>query len=227
MATSEREIFSERSVDVRSRANVYVLLSRLFSREVDDALLEWLSSEETLSTLASLEVDTSPLATCHVKEDSPEKEDLLDDLAAEYAALFILPGDLSPYESVRLKGQLCQEPEWKVRQFYLDCGLVVKENTKIFADHIGAELGFMAYLTEKEADALDSGDDEAVEKWQGAQSGFFVAHLGCWVFSFLDDMERFNSHPFYSVVVQLTRNFLQVECEDLAPQGAQAGGVTP
>ena len=157
----------------RSRANVYVLLSRLFSSEVDDPLLEWLSSEETLSTLASLNVDTSPLATCHVKEDSPEKEDLLDDLAAEYAALFILPGDLSPYESVRLKGQLCQEPEWKVRQFYLDCGLVVKENTKIFADHIGAELGFLAYLAEKEADALDSGDDEAVEKWQDAQSGFF------------------------------------------------------
>lgn len=222
MAMSEMDISSDRSVDVRSRANVYRLLSRLFSMEVDDPLLEWIGSEEILSTIASLDVDTSPFASCHVQEDSREKEELLDDLAAEYAALFILPGDLSPYESVRLKGQLCQEPEWKVRQFYLDCGLVVKEETKIFADHIGAELGFLAYLAEKEADALDSGDDEAVEKWQDAQSGFFVAHLGCWAFSFLDDMERFTSNPFYSVVAQLTRKFLQVECEELAPPEKEA-----
>ena len=222
MAMSERESFADRSVDVRSRANVYRLLSRLFSMEVDDPLLEWIGSEEILSTLASLNVDTSPFASCHVQEDSREKEELLDDLAAEYAALFILPGDLSPYESVRLKGQLCQEPEWKVRQFYLDCGLVMKEDTKIFADHIGAELGFLAYLAEKEADALDSCDDEGAGKWQDAQSGFFGAHLGCWAFSFLDDMERFTSNPFYSVVAQLTRNFLQVECEELAPPEKEA-----
>jgi len=222
MATSERDILSDRSVAVRSRGSVYLLLSRLFSREVDDALLEWLGSEETLSTLASLEVDTAPFAACKVAGDSREKGELLEGLDEEYAALFILPGGLSPYESVQLKGQHCQEPEWKVRQFYLKCGLVVKEETKIFADHIGAELGFMAYLAEKEADALESDDGEGAVQWQESQSGFFGSHLGCWAFGFLDEMERLTTHPFYREVALLTRNFLRSENEELAPPETEA-----
>jgi len=101
----------------------------------------------------------------------------LDALAQEYAALFIVPGGIPPYESVRLKGLVCQEPEWKVREVYKRCGLVVKEDLKIFSDHLGMELEFMGYLAKKEAGAWIDKDEKSALELVNMQKEFLTPLL--------------------------------------------------
>jgi anaerobic sulfite reductase subunit A len=191
-----------------ARANVYHLLSKVYIKEVSPEFLKALKDEEMLATLSELGVDINKIS------DIEEKE-LLDALAEEYAALFILPGGLSPHESVRLKGLLCQEPESEVIDFYKRCGLVLKEDTKIFADHLGMELDFMGYLADKETDALKDKDEKEALKWRGLQKEFFDEHINKWVFGYLDDLDKFSRHPFYSEMSKLTRGFLEVERGEL------------
>jgi TorA maturation chaperone TorD len=222
MASTEK--FTENGLSAMSRGNVYLLLSRLYSVEADSELVEWLRSEEAVSALDSLGVDVDKMVPCpaqgSAKGSNDGLEEILDELAAEYTGLFVLPGGISPYESVRLTGQHCQEPEWQVRKFYQDCGLVINDDTKIFADHIGAELGFMGFLAEKEFASWDSGDGQQALKYQGLQAEFFNAHLNVWAFAFLGDLERLAIHKFYKEIAVLTRRFLELEKQELvAPAG--------
>mgnify|MGYP001558401996 CR=1 FL=1 len=140
------------------------MLSMLYLKEVNPEFLRTLKSKEVFESIKEVGVDFSKILF-----DKPE-EKLLDELAQEYAALFIVPGGIPPYESVRLKGLLCQEPEWKVREFYKRCGLVIKEDCKIFSDHLGMELEFMGYLADKESEAWNSNSEKNV--WKPMASKF-------------------------------------------------------
>ena len=176
----------------RVRANLYSLLSRVYLKEVDKEFL-----------FALKKADLFP----YVLNKSDEM--LLEELAEEYAALFIVSGGLPPYESVRLKGLLCQEPATEVEEFYNRCGLVLKEEwKKVFPDHLGIELAFMAYLCEREEASEDN-------SWRLYQKEFFERHLSNWVFDYLRDLERCTFHLFYREMVNLTRDFLESEREHL------------
>lgn len=132
----------------------------------------------------------------------------MNELAEEYAALFIVSGGLSPYESVRLKGLLCQEPSTEVEEFYKRCGLVLKEKwKKTFPDHLGLELEFMGYLCDKEAEA----DGSANNSWFDYQREFFESHLGRWCMEYLHDLQKCSFHPFYREIAKITRQFLESE----------------
>ena len=197
------------SVTAQSRSNVYRLFSMFYINEVTVEFLRTLKSKNVMNSLNEFDVDFSKILF-----DAPEEE-LLDALAGEYAALFIVPGGIPPYESVRLKGLLCQEPEWRVREFYKRCGLTVKEDCKIFSDHLGMELEFMGYLADKEAKTWGNKDEKTAAEWINLQKEFFSNHLNKWVFGFLNDMDRCAFHPFYKEVAKLTRAFLKTEMGEL------------
>jgi len=139
------------------------------------------------------------------------QEKLLDDLAEEYASLFVVSGGIRPYESARLKGLLCQEPASDVEDFYRRCGLTIREDFRILPDHIGMELEFMSHLTAMESDAWKNGDERAATEWSERQREFFESHISTWVFDFLNDLEQLSSHPFYREAGRLTKRFLELE----------------
>lgn len=201
---------TELSSIAQSRAGVYHLISNFFLKEVSPEFLETLRNKELLHSLGEIGVDFGK-----VLSNISDETKFLDELATEYAALFIIAGGIPPYESVRLKGMLCQEPEAKVRAFYKRCGLTIKDDNKIFSDHIGMELEFMAYLSGKEAEAWGKGDEKSASAWNNLQKEFFAEHLDKWAFAFLKDMEICAFHPFYKEVNKLTKGFLEVEKQDL------------
>lgn len=190
----------------KGRGLLYRLFSGAFLKEPSSSLLQALSSPKAASILASLGMD---------KVFSAVGDEHINALTEEYAALFILPGGVCPYESVRTKGLLCQEPEWKAREFYKRCGLAVPESLNIFADHIGMELGFMAYLAGKESKAWEADGMDGALKWLILEREFFKAHLDRWAFAFLDDVVKYSEHPFYKGISSLTGGFLSIEKEDL------------
>jgi putative dimethyl sulfoxide reductase chaperone len=195
----------EKSAMAKGRSNVYRVLAMLYVKEVTHELLATLRSKEVAEVLKSLDMDTG-----HALPEVSQAV-LLNDLAEEYAALFVLPGGISPYESVRLKALLFQEPSWEVEEFYKKCGLLVKESSSILPDHIGMELEFMGYLADKESCAWSENDSESALKWSDLQKDFFDSHISNWVFRFLQDFDRYAFHPFYKEVARLTRKFLEVE----------------
>ena len=90
----------EKTEIARGRSSVYKLLSHIFIREISSEFLETLRDEALSESLKDLGVNTRK---CF---ESESEDKLLDDLATEYAALFLTPGGLSPHESVKLKGLL-------------------------------------------------------------------------------------------------------------------------
>lgn len=202
----------EKSAVAKGRGRVYRLLAAVYLKEAGPELLDILLQDEVSVVLKELGVDIG--RTVPVKSPGGDKA-FLDSLAEEYAALFVLPGGLPPYESVRTKGLLCQEPEWEVREFYKRSGLLLQDGSRLFADHIGIELDFMGYLAYTEADSWDKKDEEQALRWLGFEREFFKGHLGRWVFGFLDDLDRLAFHPFYRGISVLTRKFMEIEREDL------------
>ncbi len=191
----------------KGRSSLYHLLSLFYLKEVSSEFLTQIKSKEIIDSLNDIGIDFAM-----VSFELPE-EKLLDELSQEYAALFIVPGGLPPYESVRLKSLLNQEPAWKTEEFYKRCGLIIKDNCKIFPDHLGMELEFMAYLSDKESAARQDKDEKAAAEWGNLQKEFFSNHINKWVFGFLDDLDRFAFHPFYKEVAKLTKGFLETERE--------------
>lgn len=184
---------------MKARANLYHLLSRAYLKEIDKGFLRGLRESHLISPEALNKPD----------------DVILNELAEEYAALFIVSGGLPPYESVRLKGLLCQEPATEVEEFYKRCGLVLKDEwKKIFPDHLGLELEFMGYLCDRQAEAANRDN-----LWSDYQAEFFKKHLALWAFDYIRDLERCAFHPFYRELAILTGEFLESEREYLNLKG--------
>lgn len=215
----ETEVMEPSSI-ANGRANVYRLLSALYLKEVSRELLKTLKSEEVSEMLFDLGIDISKTLPDILEER------LLDELASEYAALFIVPGGIPPYESVRLHGKLCQGPEWQVRNFYERCGLKIKDDSGVFSDHLGMELALMALLADFESRAWKDCDQKKALELIDLQRQFFVEHLDKWAFGFLEDMQKYALHPFYIEVSKLTRNYLGIEREELLPPSSEKVSMT-
>ena len=192
-----------------SRNRVYLLLSTLLTEEVTPELLAILKSEMMAEAFGELDSDIA----CYLNDQEPQK--LLKDLAEEYAALFIVPGGISPHESVRLHGMLNQKPAWEAEEFYRRCGLVMRDECRLMPDHLGLELEFMGYLAGREAEAHAKQDEEEAAQLIGLQGNFFQNHIDNWAFSFLADLQRYAFHPFYKGLGSLTVNYLKTEKEYL------------
>lgn len=204
------------TVAALGRSGVYRLLAAFYRSEPDAVLLDTLGSAEVRSILIELGVDRECLAPERSGAgNAKERAGLLDELAEEYAALFILPGGVKPYASVWLKGQLCDEPEWKAREFYKNCGLIIPEDVNIFADHLALELDFMGHLSEKQYEELREGNERSAIQSYALQCEFFSGHLGTWVFRFLENLNRYAHHPFYKGAAGLTKTFLEMERDTL------------
>lgn len=195
------------SVAAKGRSSLYHLLSLFYLKEVSSEFLTQIKSKEIIDSLNDIGIDFGSIF------NNKSQEELIEELSQEYAALFIVPGGIPPYESVRLKDLLNQEPAWKTEEFYKRCGLIIKEGCKTFPDHLGMELEFMAYLSDKEAAAWQDKDEKAAAEWSNLQKEFFSNHINKWVFGFLDDLGRFAFHPFYKEVARLTKGFLETERE--------------
>jgi putative dimethyl sulfoxide reductase chaperone len=204
-----------------SRCRLYRLFSQLLMKEVDPGMLALLKGDVMAGALGELAPDIRDILDCG------DMEKQLDDLAEEYAALFIVPGGIPPYESVRMHGMLNQKPSWEVEEFYRRCGLVIKDECRILPDHLGMELEFMGYLAEKEGGARRRGDEKESSKWSAFQEAFFRGHIATWAFDFLRDLQRLAFHPFYKGIGSLIVQFLDTEKEYFGSLQASAANGLP
>jgi DMSO reductase family type II enzyme chaperone len=140
-----------------------------------------------------------------------QAEQALRALEIEYNRLFVGPGrpQAPPYESFyRDKwGLVMGASAREVERRYAEAGLGMAPDHRELPDHVATELGFMAYLAIKEAEA-DEGERRI---WLERERSFLRDHLGRWLPPFCRRVEEASRHPFYTALAELTETFVSLE----------------
>ncbi len=200
------------------------MLRFLHTSELDAAVLETLREVRFPANLALLPGDPMAEAAWGALSaalgELPMQADaaLLDELAAEFAALYLTGAyRLSPCESFWLDQDhlLYQGPMFELRQRYAEAGVRVADWRKCPDDHMTHQLGFIAkLLSEARTD----------EDWEQL-ARFLDHHLLRWIHDFARAVHERSASSFYAALAVLTASWCAGlrACIDIAPEAPPAG----
>ncbi|MDO8673519.1 MAG: molecular chaperone TorD family protein [Dehalococcoidia bacterium] len=199
-----------------ARSTVYGLLARAFLTEPTPSFLLGLSEPNTLRILAK--VGGQWMAS--LPDFDPGA--LADELATEYARLFVGPGyHLYPYESMHIAGNdaewegpdahLYGKPAIAVSEVYRQAGIVPSPSFHGLPDHLGVELEYMSHLSSREARCWEKEDAGGATSALALQQNFLHRHLVPWVPRFARRVRRFGAHPFYCSMASAASRFVQID----------------
>ena len=215
------------------REMMYRLLSSVYINEIDADMLEALretgfpdlsgnggDAEQELQ--AGFGLVKNALAAFDGK-NKDETAELLEDLAADYAKTFLAAGDAAgkaafPYESVYTgtDSAFGGSVQMQLNALYAAKGLQMKKDMfAIMEDHIGLELGYMAEMLKKQAEA---GSTEEAETLELEMMRFFSEHLANWTGQFAADVYKYSDRDFYKGIARLTRGFIEAEKQFIAEE---------
>ena len=164
--------------------------------------------------------------------DKSEFETKLDDLAADFAKVFLAAGDATgraafPYESVYVdrRHRVGGSTEMQMHALYLERGLKADPDTyRTMDDNIGLMLEYQGNVCEELAAALETADAEKAKAILKEQKDFVKKHLTNWVYSFTADIVKYSERDFYKGVAKITNGFIKKEAE-LLKKGAAAWDI--
>jgi DMSO reductase family type II enzyme chaperone len=138
-----------------------------------------------------------------------------DDLQIEYTRLFDVGASGPPcslhgglYGGARMKNM-----EESVR-FYNHFGLSLSDAQRELPDHITTELEFLHFLSFREAQAIEQGEDPG--PYRRAQRDFIERHPGSWVPALEAKLAKNDPMPFFRELVRQTERYLSHDVERLA-----------
>lgn len=181
-----------------ARAQEYSLLALLLARAPDAA---------TLSEIATLRGDATPLGLAHVALAQAAENASAERIEREFFNLFIGTGrgELLPYGSYYLTGFLHERPLARLREDLRALGVERAEEQVEPEDHAFILCEIMAGLADGQFAAT-----------AGGQQRFFEKHLAPWIGRFFADLERTQAAAFYRHVGTVGRLFLEIETEAFA-----------
>lgn len=205
---------------IQNRGKIYKFLSQIYRVEVSESLLRSMQSNEFLEQLEILreeirEVDLElfrGFELLYVFLQGSKTQPLakvLEDLAADYARLFLLKGGVYPYESVYLgREKLLMEDPWlEVKKMYSSAGLGLRDAAEP-EDHIAFELEFMYQLCQKTVS--EEKRERAIESLK-MQSKFLNDHILKWVPKLCDGIVEKAATEFYRAAAIVTKGFLEFD----------------
>lgn len=200
-------------------SGLYGLLAMFFVTEISPEFLIQLRTPEFRETFTELEMDFGQ----EFYHKDPAQ--LVDELAIEFAGLFIGPGHfISPHESVhRVRddgdyGKLWGADTVAVKKFVEATGLRYQSDFGGMPDHIGAELEFMQKLEERLAQAVNDDEKELADNLFSIKGRFLTEHLLAWAPEFFDKVINKANLPLYREVAELAKTFLEQEGDLLQKQ---------
>lgn len=192
--------------ELHARSGWYRLLAGVYAEEPRGDFLQELRDSACHAALADLGVQ---FENDFLNTDLTE---LVEELACEYTMLFIAPGGFPAVESVRLQGGFRQSATSEVRTLYAKEGITVKaDGFNTFEDHLAMEMGFVATLLDRQADALVRNDAIEAKRLEKLIKRFWVQHLGRWVRGFSTLVEEAAEHSFYREMSILLNAFSDAE----------------
>jgi TorA maturation chaperone TorD len=216
----------------RQRADVYRLFASLFDREVTAETAEKIAGLKESSVQGDMS-DTGERMIASGFTGMAEALEGFDseietELAVDYARVFLNAGKYEgqaaiPYESYYTSEEhlLMQDARDEVRAWYRENDVMPPHHSSGFTgdtpdDYVSFELGFMAILNDRIADALAAGRlSEALEDARRAKE-FLPAHISNWSDDFTRDIVEVSSTKFYRYLAKAYRGFLMCETDDTA-----------
>ena len=200
----------------KGRSNLYGLLALIYEKEIALELLHKLKEPTFINTLSDL-----GFLLANDFQEKPDEE-LIEDLAVEYARLFLGPAQyISPHESVHHEradgdwGSFWGAATVEVKSFIESSGLKFDEKFQGIPDHISVELEFMRHVTEREKEAWEAEDQERALYCLKMEKMFLKNHLSKWVDSFCDKVIDKADLSFYREIAKVTKSFIAYETENL------------
>lgn len=149
-----------------------------------------------------------------VAKAANDREHILEELAIEYANLFLGVG-INPVpviESVYLGKEktLYETPYFQVVDYYRKWNY---EKPKTFLepeDHLASELDFIATQLRAAAWAKDMGNLAEMNERLEAARNFKQDHLDKWITKACDDLLQVTINPFYRALAFLTRSLVRI-----------------
>lgn len=184
-----------------ARHHSYTLLGRLYLEGLTTTLLPYLQAIPQLSALLPASFDA-------------------DEAAARHYRLFGF--NVFPYESIFLDGDgLLGGPlAAAVQDSYRRCGYN-PHTTDSSPDHVGHEVGLLAFLCAAEADAWQDDLPSQAERMRRLQRDFLQQHLLRWLPPLLLAIRQ-QEQPFYTALANLTLDLLHEHgaAISLSPEGS-------
>ncbi|MBI3354977.1 MAG: molecular chaperone TorD family protein [Nitrospirae bacterium] len=191
----------------QSIPQIYLFLSKCFSypkREFYEAVGGAEAAEELCALIEGLpfEVDFFngiPSPSLHQ-----------DELESEYINTFDMGGGKTLYESdyTGYRDDMCSRDIYEdILRFYEHFDIKLSDKEKDYPDNLSVELEFMAFLSKKEADALEFGKD--ANPYRLAQRDFLERHLNKWVDKLNERIQKRIKEPFYKGASAFMKEFLR------------------
>lgn len=209
-----------------ARARVYGFLSRVLLEPPSETLLSPFREPELLDSFRSL---IGEHALDYFQGISKLGAQDLAPLVQEYNDLFVVPLGryVTPYEAVYRgtggvrgkKGLLMGASTVAVLQSFKQAGVKASDDFLDLPDHAGLELSFMCYLCNKQAEALNRGDNQQSSTFFQMQKSFLEEHLACWIPGLCTRIFDNAQELFYKGVAKLIEAFIASEAETLAQIG--------
>ncbi len=214
----------------KARASMYRFLGGLYIMEVDKeqlALLKKMTFPEIEGNSDSDQDLKEGYALIRDYIAGITEEDL-DDLAADYAKVFLAAGDAAgraafPYESVYVnkRHQVGGSTEMQMHALYKARGRQADPDVyRTMDDNIGLMLEYQGLLCEELAAAQEAEDREKAAALLKEQEAFLKTHLTNWVHSFSGDILRYAGLDFYRGAAKITSGFLKKEAAFLKEEVA-------
>ncbi|MBZ5488481.1 molecular chaperone TorD family protein [Halomonas aquamarina] len=181
------------------RADIYQLLASLIRQPPDTELLEWLATLES-------DADGSRLAECWAALIQAARSSTPEALSrAHFNHLVgVIQGDIVPYASFYLNGELMDSALVALRRDLRMLGFERRDAVHEPEDHLAAECEVMAML-------IVASRDEQVD--------FFQRHIAPWAGRCFADMGRLEN-AFYAATGQLGSAFIESERASMEAQAA-------
>lgn len=215
------------TADPNVRSTVYSLPSQAFKYPTAEVFARY-QNGEFLSALWH-PLSMLPHLQSLVKEEADQKDKVqrelegagIEDFQVDYTATFDVgtpQPPCPPYEGVYWKGAERSGMLIRIGEFYKHFGLSMskEEGKRELADHLGAELEFLHFLTFKEAQALEEGqEDELLQGYIRAQRDFLAHHPVQWLPQFHAGLQAHCPIPFYVWMGKLLAQITQLELDYL------------
>ena len=188
--------------------HLYGFLASLYRAELTQQQLDALRQPEMAAMLTAAGIDLQ--GAFWTQSD----EQLLEELAVEFTALFLGPGGhISPHESVQIEehGGYWGDATTAVRRFITETGIEYDSGYNGIPDHISVELEFLGELARREGLAWGRGDTAAAGNCLAYQRDFLDEHLGRWVEEFCTRVVETAELSLYRDVAQVTAEFVRSE----------------
>jgi TorA maturation chaperone TorD len=171
--------------ELKEELSLFNLLRQVFLKEPTKELIEGISKVELPSDADDEISHGLKLMIESVRGNSHRLNDWAEELAIEYARLFVGPKNppALPYASFYLSESrsLMTDETIDVRKRYLEAGMAVKELYSVPDDHIGIETEFLYDLTRRMIEHFEKGQREEASRLFECRSDFMRGHMALWV----------------------------------------------